>query len=191
MKQFWTEEQEAALRRYWVKPCNLKSYLHLFGDRSYKAVISKAKKRLKLGARPHSARGVPAYSLDCIKEELTRGGPGTCPDICKRTGLTNSSVCKRIASANPGPTGKVHISAWIRKRTGGEPTAVYAIGPGENAEKPIPLTSAEKRALDSARRRAKSNPFLIAINQVTGDQASNQHIQRGRYTSRVIQREAA
>lgn len=187
---FWTEEQEAALRKYWVEDCNLKSYLHIFGDRTYGAVIAKAKKRLKLPARPNSSRGATAYSLDCIKEELARG-PGTAPDIAKRTGLTNSSVCNRISGSNPGPTGEIHITAWIRKRTGGEPTAVYAIGPGENARKPIPLTSAEKRALETSRRRVKANPFLIAINQVTGDEGKNQQIQRGRYVSRVFQMEAA
>jgi len=187
----WTEEQEAALRKYWFEHCSLKSYLHLFGDRTYMAVVAHAKRSMKLGVRPNSVRGMPPYAWDCIKDELARGGPGTAPELVKRTGLTTAPVCKRLSEANAGPAGEIHIYAWLRRRTGGEPVAVYAIGPGENAVKPEPLTISEKNRLARSRKRVKANPFLVAIHQVTGDPVKNQHIQRGRYTSRVIQQEAA
>lgn len=189
MKNFWTPEQEKLLREHWLGGGNLKQHLHLFGDRSYKAIVSHAKKNLGLGRRPRSARGVPAYAWDWIKAELADGGPGTAPELVKRTGLTTAPVCKELKKANPGPDGEVHIVEWRRRSTGGEPVAVYAIGPGQNAEKPANLTVAQKNQIARERKQSRANPFATAMQQVVGAQFN--HTPRGRYQSRVIQMEAA
>lgn len=185
----WTPDQNALLRKHWSTGENLKTLLHLFGNRSYKAVVSHAKKQLKLGPRPKTARGVPGYAWDWIKAELERGGSGTAPELVKRTGLTTAPVCKELKNANPGPDGEVHIVEWRRRSTGGEPVAVYAIGPGENAVKPANLTIAEKNQLARERKQHRANPFATAMHQVIGNQFK--HTPRGRYASRVIQMEAA
>jgi hypothetical protein len=187
MNKSWTPEQEEALREYWVKKCNLKNYLHLFGDRSYKAILSHAKKRMKLGPRPQSARGVPAYAWDWIKAELLKS-PGTSSDLVMRTGLVTSAVCRNLRDARL--SGQAHIMEWRKRSNGGRPTPVYAIGPGESAEKPAPFTIREKNQRVRQRKQLKSNPFSIAIQQVTTPTVVTLST-RGRYEKRVIQQEAA
>lgn len=167
----WTDEQNELLRRLWPTGESLKPYLSQFGDRPYTTVISHAHKVLKLGVRPKSARGVPGYAWSMIKAELEKF-PGSGPDLIRRTGLTPAPVCARLRKANPGPQGEIHIMTW-RKRfgSGGEPVAVYAIGPGENALKPVPFTTAEKWQMKLRKRSAKRDPFAAAAGLVSAPQA--------------------
>jgi hypothetical protein len=169
----WSKEQNELLRKLWPTGESLKPHLEFFGNRSYTTVISHAHKVLLLGSRPKSDRGLPGYAWDIIRAELTKL-PGSAPDLIRRTGLTTAPVCKYLRLANPGPDGEIHIIAW-RKRltTGGAPVAVYAVGPGENAPKPIPYTTSEKWKMKRARRSAGRNPFaaaagLVSVPEVAG-----------------------
>lgn len=191
MREFWTKEQEAALRKYWNKPCNLKAYAHLFGDRSLKAIVAHARKYMHLGPRPHPSR-CPGWSWGLIKAELKKGGPGTAPELVRRTGLSPSAVAKCFASANPGPNGEVHISDYQKRSNGGKPVAVYSFGSGENVEKPAPYTNSEKYHMIRARKQKKANPFSIVVNQVLNAPALDLSRQeRGRYESRIHRMEEA
>lgn len=160
----WTEEQNALLKRIWPTGENIKRYMPQLGNRGYTTIVSHAKKTLKLGPRPKSARGKLAYAWPTIEAELKKL-PGTAPELIKRTGLAMCAVCTHLRESNPGPQGKVHILAWRRRSTGGKPVAVYALGPGENALMPDPFTTAEKWKRELS-RRVGSDPFAAAAGLV-------------------------
>lgn len=161
MKNDWTAEQEQLLRDIWPTGESIKRHIKALGDRSYTTIISHAKKTLKLPPRPKTARGRLAYAWPLIKAEL-ESGPGTAPELIARTGLSMAPVCHRLREANPGPDGEIHIIGWRKKSHGGKPTAVYAIGPGENAPIPAPLTTAEKWVKKKTRNAGAANPFSVA-----------------------------
>lgn len=163
----WNDEQNQLLRKLWPTGESLKPHLEFFGNRSYRAVISHAHKILRLGRRPKSDRGLPGYAWNMIRAELEKL-PGSAPDLMRRTGLTTGPVCKYLRLANPGLDGEIHIIAWRKKMaTGGSPVAVYAIGPGENAPKPIPYTSSEKWKMKRVRRGVGKNPFAAAAGMIS------------------------
>lgn len=161
MKHDWTPEQEELLRAIWPTGESIKRHIKALGDRSYSTVMSHAKKTLKLPPRPKTARGRLAYAWLLIKAEL-ENGPGTAPELIARTGLTMAPVCHRLREANPGPTGEIHIIGWRKKPHGGKPTAIYAIGSGENAPMPAPLTTQEKWIKKKTRKNSAANPFSVA-----------------------------
>lgn len=166
MKNDWTPEQEQLLRDIWPTGESIKRHIKALGDRSYTKIISHAKKILKLPPRPKTARGRLAYAWPIIKAELERG-PGSAPDLIARTGLSLAAVCNRLREANAGPDGDIHIIGWRKKHHGGKPTAIYAIGPGENAPVPAPFTAAEKCLKQRTRKAGAANPFLVAAGSVT------------------------
>lgn len=157
----WTPEQEQLLRDIWPTGESIKRHIKALGDRPYSTIMSHGKKVLNLGSRPKTARGRIAYAWPAIKAELEKF-PGTAPELIKRTGLTMAPVCGHLSGANPGPDGEIHIIGWRKRTTGGKPTAIYAIGPGENAPMPVPFTNAEKWQHRRVRRGIGRDPFALA-----------------------------
>jgi hypothetical protein len=166
MKNDWTPEQEKLLVDIWPTGESIKRHIKALGDRSYTTIISHAKKVLKLGPRPKSARGSLAFAWPIMKGELEKG-PGTAPELIARTGLSMAVVCHRLREANPGPASEIHIIGWRKRSTGGSPTAIYAIGPGVNAPTPKPFTPSEKWLKKKSRRAGSSNPFAVAAGRVS------------------------
>lgn len=173
MNRPWSDEEIEIVRAAWLGDGNFKSCLRLLDNRTYAAASTYAKRRLNLGPRPHSDRGVPAYAWDMVMAELKKS-PGTSTELIQRTGLSEAAVFKQLRESKPGKRGKTHIVEWRRRSTGGSPLAVYAIGPGENAVKPVPYTTAEKIKATKARRRSNKtciqlksvNPFAAAAGLV-------------------------
>lgn len=71
----------------------------------------------------------------------------------------------------------IHIARWRRDAVQGPPAPVYVWGPGKDAEKPSPLTPAERqarnracpefKARDAARKRARrALPKVLAVRSV-------------------------
>ena len=170
MNRPWSKEEIEIVRDAWLGKGNFKSCLKLLDNRTYAAASTYAKRRLKLGPRPHSDRGVPAYAWDQIKVALAKG-PATTSDLMKSTGLSESAICHQLKLSKPGKRGKTHVIEWRRRPTGGSPIAVYALGRGENAVKPQPYTNAQKIKATKARRRANKtctrskrvNPFASLL----------------------------
>lgn len=186
MREFWTKEQEDALRKYWDQPVNLKAYRHLFGDRSPKAIVAHARKYMGLGPRKKPARQA-GWAWDLIKADLLKNGPGMASEIVSRTGLSRAAVNKYLSLAEKGEHGEIHISDYSKRSVGGAPSAVYAHGRGKNADVPAPFTTKEKYRMLRAKKRATSNPFAVAISNVTGVEVIST---KGQYKSRVY-KEAA
>lgn len=51
-------------------------------------------------------------------------------------------------------TNEAHICAWV-KNSPGSPTGLWMIGPGEDAERPAPLTARERRRRDREKEGVK------------------------------------
>ena len=172
MNRPWSDEEVAIVREAWLGDGNFKSCLRFLDDRTYAAAQTYATKRLKLGPRTHTDRGVPAYAWERIAAEL-KGAPGTSAELVARTGLSPCAVYDQLRLSKPGKRGKTHVVDWRRRQTGGNPIAVYAIGPGENAAKPVPYSNAQKIKATKARKgarktvsRKKINPFAAALGLV-------------------------
>lgn len=185
--KIWTKEEDAIVRKIWHKPGSLKAQLRLFDDRTYEALLHRGR-TLKLGPRQNPSRAT-GWGWDVIKAELEKG-PGTAPDILRRTGLARCTVSRLFGLAEIGPEGEIHISDYEKRSTGGKPIAVYSIGPGENAAIPAPYTDSEKYHMIKARQESKSNPFSIVLGQVLNAPEPKRTV-RGRYESHVYRMEAA
>ena len=85
-----------------------------------------------------------------IVEALGTGMRMTCIEVSKASGLSPNTVKNARYLEILAQKNKIHIAAWRRNKSGAM-TAVYAIGPGETAEKPTPYSCAEK----SRRHREK------------------------------------
>lgn len=173
MNRPWSPGEIEIVRAAWLGEGNFKSCLRLLDNRTYAAASTYAKRRLNLGPRPHSDRGVPAYAWDMVMAELKKS-PSTSPELIEKTGLSEAAVCKQLRLSKPGKRGKTHIVDWRRRSTGGSPVAIYAIGPGENAPMPAPYTNAEKIKATRLRRGTRKtcmnskriNPFASAAGLV-------------------------
>lgn len=173
MNRPWSDEEIEIVRTAWLGDGNFKSCLRFLDNRTYAAAQTYATKRLKLGPRVHTDRGVPAYAWERIAAELKKC-PGTSVELVERTGLSMCAVYDELRLSKPGRHGKTHVIEWRRRPTGGVPTAVYALGRGENAVKPVPYTNAEKIKATRARkgtrktrlRSKKVNPFAAALGLV-------------------------
>lgn len=177
MDSSWTPEQEQLLRDIWPTGESIKRHIKALGDRSYSTIMSHAKKVLKLGSRPKTARGRVAYAWPTIKAELEKH-PGTAPELIKRTGLSMAPVCGHLRKANPGPDGAIHIIGWRKRSTGGKPVAIYAIGPGENVPMPEPFSPAEKWKHRCTRRGVGRDPFALAKGHVVAPTTGNGRVYR-------------
>ncbi|WP_157130317.1 hypothetical protein [Burkholderia pseudomallei] len=166
----WTEQQDADLIRIWLGKENLKANLHLFGGRSYGAVVNHAH-ALKLGPRPFSDRGVKPFALDVVLAELKKS-PGTIPELAERTRLTRSAVCAHVKPKWASKKGAYHVIDWRRRKHGGSYVPVFEFGPGENAPIPEAKTNSELCRDKRNRRRMNTiangerprfvNPFAVA-----------------------------
>jgi hypothetical protein len=173
MNRPWSPEEIRIASEAWLGDGEFKSCLKFLDNRTYAAAATYMKKRLGLGPRKHSSRGVPAYAWETIKAELANG-PATAPELVKKTGLSVSAVCDELRLSKPGRRGKTHIVDWNRRPTGGAPVAVYALGKGHNAPKPGPYTREEKLEVGKIRRRVNRtclvskavNPFASAAGLV-------------------------
>lgn len=175
MKTTFTPEQSALVERVWLAGGSIKPYLGELGDRPYTTVVSHALKTLKLGPRPKSDRGLQAYAWDSIKTAL-ESSQGTTTQVSHRTRLYIRTVNKFLCAANAGPGGQVHVIDWEKRSNGGKPVPVYALGPGENAPIPAPLTVAEKNKRARSRRKGARNPWLSVAGLVEAPQGATGRI---------------
>lgn len=160
VKFAWTPEQDAALSELWVSGKRIKDHMHLFGEHTYAAVMTRASV-LKLGHRPDCPRGQSPIAWLLIKRALEKG-PLTRDEIMMTVQADCSTIYRKMNEAIRDK--KAHIKGWKRGRsingTLGKLLPIYAIGPGRNAAKPSPLP---RRRPDKHRQ---PNPFATAAGLV-------------------------
>lgn len=71
--------------------------------------------------------------------ELISEKPMSKREIAQATGRNFETVTRLFQKLD----GQIHIAGW-RSGSVGEPTALWLLGPGENAPRPAPMTTAEK-----------------------------------------------
>lgn len=111
--------------------------------------------------------------------------PGNWRDIHQRTGLGRTTIWRWLTHLHAA--GDIHISGWQAGGTPGTWLPRYAVGAGQDAPKPEPLTEAEKsrayrqRARQSGEwehrlmrqratywaSRARADPLLVALARPT------------------------
>jgi hypothetical protein len=118
-------------------------------------------------------------SADCARPQVTaqnRAAPGMqrLLEAVRQAGQLDYREAAALAGLSPNTVknagyldllvaqGKLHIADWRRSRKG-PMRAVYAIGPGEAAPKPQPLTSAEKSRSHRWRRAAVAGASSLAM----------------------------
>ncbi|MEI7296627.1 hypothetical protein WCQ02_31175 [Paraburkholderia tropica] len=158
----WTEEEDANIRRLWPTGERFKAHMDLFGGRSYFAIMNRAYE-LGLGKRPNCPRGQSAIAWTLIEREMAKG-PSDRRFIAAALTLHPSTVYTQINIAHKARL--IHIVKWNRRSSGGKPTPIYVLGPGEDAPMPDPLTNTEACRIYRTRKQSARNPFAVAAGQV-------------------------
>ncbi|WP_175980037.1 hypothetical protein [Caballeronia zhejiangensis] len=169
-RTWWTEEQDAALRKIWHSGESIKRNMDRFGEHSYAALVTRAN-MLGLGKRAVSLRGQSPIAWPLMERELRRG-PADRFRLAEKVGIDGSTAHKHINRARKA--GLVHITNWIRPN--GKFIPVYRLGAGTDMPKPRPSTDAEYQRQRNARQtqlrvqRGETvrgvNPFATLIHQV-------------------------
>lgn len=168
----WTPEQDQALRDIWPTGKRINSHRDLFGEHTYGAIMARAS-NLGLGRRAKCARGQSPIAWPLIEKEL-EGQSASVRNLAIALSLNEKTVHRLIAQAHASQ--KVHIAEWERRTKSAKATPVYGLGAGVDAEKPQPMTSAEKNRRCLAAKRQKRaaaglpvrgiNPFATAAGAV-------------------------
>lgn len=158
----WTQEQDDHIRRLWPTSERFKAHMDLFGDHSYMSIMNRAYE-LGLGKRPNCPRGQSAIAWTLIEREMAKG-PSDRRFLAAALTLHPSTVYTQINIAHKA--GLIHVVKWNRRSSGGKPTPIYVLGPGEDAPMPRPLTNTEACRIYRTRKQSARNPFAVAAGQV-------------------------
>lgn len=163
----WTTEQDDHIRRLWPTNERFKAHMDLFGDHSYMSIMNRAYE-LGLGKRPNCPRGQSAIAWTLIEREMAKG-PSDRHFLAAALTLHPSTVYTQINVAHKA--GLIHVIKWNRRSSGGKPTPIYVLGPGEDAPMPAPLTNAEDCRIRRIRKKSIRNPFAVAAGLVIAPKA--------------------
>lgn len=158
----WTPEEDAHIRRLWPTGERFKAHMDLFEGRSYMAVMNRACD-LGLGKRPNCPRGQSPIAWKLIERQMAKG-PADRRFIAAALTLHPSTVYGQILVAHKA--GLIHIVKWNRRSSGGKPTPIYVLGPGEDAPMPDPLSNTEACRIYRTRKQSARNPFAVAAGHV-------------------------
>lgn len=100
--------------------------------------------------------------MNLIVLALQRLGTLTYLEAAQATGLSSNTIKNARYMAILAKQGRIHIAAWRRNRAG-PLIAVYAAGHGNPAEKPAPLSRAEKCCRCREKKLALSDNRGIAV----------------------------
>jgi hypothetical protein len=171
--QFWTVKEEQQLRAAWMSDRPMKEFMHLFGNRSYDAVLIHAHKHMGLGPRPTKVRSRYSAVWDSVERLLSTGVHLTARDIAERCKVSQRQVTDLLVARCKGETKVVHVATWRRPGAGWNWVEVWALGDGPDAVRPKAQTSADRNRVKRAHRGMKARmqaggAFGAAIAQLAG-----------------------
>lgn len=145
-------EQDEACRRY-VAGDRVRDIATALGrsERSVRAVIEREKVRRQKGCTPKPAPRANA-AWPRVKAALEQR-PMSRAEIIAATKLGKEHALRAL---NEHRGNDVHICRWMRSAR--RPVAIFALGPGRDALKPVPITN--------AKRVRRVNPFAVAAGLV-------------------------
>jgi hypothetical protein len=144
-------EIKARGRDITIKECQ-----HLLPGRTLTA-IKQAVARQPGGKK---VRGRISWVWPAVKKLLEKSPGLTNREIAECIGCTRNGVLYVTSHAMGLKEKKVYISGW----SGNAPK--YSLGNLQDVPKPPRRTKEEAQAIQTAQRRAKSNPFGVAMNQI-------------------------
>lgn len=109
-----------------------------------------------------TAQNRAAPGMQRLLEAIRQAGPLDYREAAALAGLSPNTVKNAGYLDLLVAQGKLHIADWRRARKG-PMRPVYALGPGQAAPKPQPLTSAEKSRSHRWRRAAASGSSSLAL----------------------------
>lgn len=173
----WTQWQDRELRKIWHSGKRIKENMHLFGEHSYAAVLTRAND-IGLGKRKNCPRGQAPIAEKLMLRQLEKMDTNRFR-LANLLQLHPATTHKHLNALHKA--GKAHICRWERTTPYSAFVPVYKAGKGIDAPKPARLSGAEKerrRRAEMKRRRVVSgdivqnvNPFAIAMNQVISEAA--------------------
>lgn len=165
----WSEEDLRNLWEAWNSEKSYKENMHMFPERTWESVRKEA--RYRYGAKPVRFVRPESISVKLIRQVLEKSGPLTAKAIAERIDISRNAVMELLKTYRGEKFRVVDFDINGRHRA-----KLWAIGPGEEAVRPIPLTRAEvrRRQRRQARERALAagtivrgiNPFAVALGQV-------------------------
>ena len=97
-----------------------------------------------------------SQGMNRIVSALERLGAMTYLEAAQATGLSANTIKNARYMDILARQGRIHVAAWRRNRSG-PMIAIYAAGNGQPAEKPDPLSRAEKSRRNREKKRALSD----------------------------------
>lgn len=163
----WTEFERAQLRRIYGSDEPIKVGLKLWlPHRGYIAAIAEAQRLGLSGTKKRTGTKGAAWVLSAIEQKLANGRQLTIPELIAATRASPSGIFKALDAAR-GKT--VRVGRWTRRSDVGDWMAVWELGGGADAPRPVPLTPAEsnRRWRDRKRHRAGHfDPFAAIARQI-------------------------
>ena len=168
----WLPEQDEALKLIWHSGERIKSHIHLFGEHSYAAILTRAYE-LRLGKREKCPRGQAPIAEKLMLRELEKG-PVNRFKLADILQIDPSTTHKRLLALHRA--GKVSISGWERRSAYSAMVPIYRVGNGIDSPKPPKRSNAENERRRRARNKERRvmggetvktvNPFNTAMNQI-------------------------
>jgi hypothetical protein len=109
-----------------------------------------------------TAQNRAAPGMERVLDAIRRNGPLDYREAASLAGLSANTVKNAGYLDLLVTQGKLHVAAW-RRASRGPMRAVYALGPGKSAPKPLPLSAAEKSRSHRWRRAATAGSSSLAM----------------------------
>ena len=155
----WTAEEDSLLKVVWGGKSSLAGAMHLFPRHTLSALKQRTR-ALEFPARVKRGRNCVMPVWQRIEAFLTKEGAHSVDDVTHM--LSMDKRCVKNAMYRAYGRGDVHVASYVRRSPFGNPSKVYAVGPGVDAPRPAPLTKAESwqrhRPRRALRRAMKTTP---------------------------------
>lgn len=169
----WTPEEEALLRKVCANDLPMKASMHLFPGRTHCAVVDRlAHLGLKKREPGRQVRYAESLAFTTLRQTLQDHGPLDCKSLARVAGVSY----RRAHEFMKQNRAQMHIASWARDGAHGYYAAVWKLGVGEDASRPVPITKAEmdrraavkrKLAKHGEGKKVRSlNPFAAALGLV-------------------------
>lgn len=169
----WTSEEESLLREVSANSLPIKASMHLFPGRTHCAVVGRmARLGLKKRAPGRQVKYVESLAFTTLRQTLQDHGPLDCKSLARVAGVSY----RRAHEFMKQNRAQMHVASWTRDGGHGYYAAVWKLGAGEDAARPVPITKAEMdRRAALKRKLAKHgegkkvrafNPFAAALGLV-------------------------
>jgi len=177
----WTEEEDAALCDVWDLPTSLKVHLHLFPDRTYRAVICHG---WELGLSKRDMKTYPHYSpvWDALSRVMREhDAPASAKELSHISGIPLRSIMTQLKSHRGTDC---YVAQYMKVGKRGVVMARWRLGNQPDAPWPArtPTSVLNKRAYKALK---ENRPDLLAA------RLARQRLRYAEKTGKLIRRDPA